>query len=1726
MFICKNRYSVLSKAIAVALVCLFLVNDIAWSNPIDHSSSNATLAAQSRLKPFFEKYGLDFQNIFAVSCAAGELRKIIMAGDIRPGHIVKLNKYLKDKLHNYEVEIDRAIETGKLSSEKEYACVVFDFKKEKKQIKVLLLKDYANLTARDWEELKKFGIKNDIGINHLNYPGIEGTWLINLVASQAQSVPESKEIQLARQALSEGRLLDSMEQCDKVLAAAKKDSDEYWQAYKIIDQVLYTKIVERVGPDIVKQGDHLPMFQEEIEKLRQSWNSHFITCIPPPQNIEIWVRGMSKCPFRCPFCSVFSNPYGTEILPLKTIKSVFNSTPRSTKYIKGILTGALPLAYPQLEHILENSDIPLTKFFASGIFFINKNESRGNRIITGIKKHINTLQDKGIIARGKEATIVFSWDSIRKKSGIDTVVGIASGINSVFMKYPKAKLKIDAMSTAYMAEDFDAQDVLKKELEGLGYKTKLLIKGEDSTNAEKRYRECNKNERPEIMKISKGKRSVIIRIKHFYLMPIGRALFMDPETFLANKESALEKRLATSKAAIPITPDMFSDFLFSYDLLPDSTIVPDMFFSNYERALTLGDANSQSFSDIVESSFKDPLYIALSHMAYGYDLRAVYSILEKYEPEVFSSLKPMNFWSFVHYYYAILNPERKLFLSLMLAKYYIDKGVIKCEGKRREEFIKAVGIDIFNEAPYKVQEFIKEKVGVIRQKYQKYERLDRARLNNGPALIGKYLPVSDIEFTPFVEGGDEGMLVFTVKDIEHPRKDPFEIMLNAKLAPRELSFRPRMTRYPKIGVVLNTALHNFEGRKFIIEPNCYGIDGIATADYLAVAEPFKDNDIAKFHEVAHLAGIDLIPYIKGGEKALNAYIVREGKEYRQLPQMRQHYAIRLFQRQEWGDDDKALTELIRKINKEAEVLPVKPVKAPVVSPVEQVRKEPQEMSVDEKAAPVPPRPIAPLAEQERKESQEMPADLPETRDSTDLIGKARELFELYWQALKQTNRRIALNGIPEAIQFKNLIEQFPQPYKNAWLRSKFYWAQDKRYIEIANEELAILREGRFTGAIIEESESANRINYILKWFEKARSGWIKQEYGRIKAEYKTILSEYMIKREEEKKLSQEAHVKWRTWLVRARQAMEDGNFENARELLGKALASAVGKEGRKAAKKAQELFFEINKREMAAKQNSGLRTAKPGETPKKGPLDPGNQRRYLKQPPAAGDAAAQTDIEFINPIEKSPDVVIWDWDRTLFDTELGLGDESPAIGILAELLRDMHGGNKEDYMKKAGEYFRKTQGLTNSQRFKLIVEEAGMTDKINPQSYADKSSAITGKTVKSKLEEWKKNKDKVFIPGALEICRDLHARGVTQYIVTGNTWLDKEFLRAMGMDYFEAVYSEASWNEQGKYTKDGAFDVIAKNSPNSNIMVVSDGAVDIETGNKLKMRHKEGSVYTTALSYPKSTSRSVSSIEELRAANPDAIILGGKFPAPAEFIKAFKFSAKQSAAGDAAFKLAQKEADRMREENLEREYMPVIPEKTILCHIITNTILPPKQRPMLKHLQDEMAGSNYSEKVVQLKMDDNSSDFMNKLEELISEKRKEYEGYEVQFGVACPDRKLVELILKSRLGVKALAFKPCKDIKVDMAQGGGITVELTQVQGIILALRALNSDIKAGKIQYLREAFKSLAGKDIDPEELAKIKTIDDFMKGITFDLPVNKVDYDDIERLNRLIMDNIKSAA
>jgi len=123
-------------------------------------------------------------------------------------------------------------------------------------------------------------------------------------------------------------------------------------------------------------------------------------------------------------------------------------------------------------------------------------------------------------------------------------------------------------------------------------------------------------------------------------------------------------------------------------------------------------------------------------------------------------------------------------------------------------------------------------------------------------FIGKWQPVSEVEFVPDNFRSDTGTLTFLAKNMKKPKKGPVEIELRAERAPPDEGIFEKHsgTSIPEVEGLLVQTLENIpQENRFLIQPNKYGIKGIGTQDVLAVEESLKDKGLAIFHEVAHAA---------------------------------------------------------------------------------------------------------------------------------------------------------------------------------------------------------------------------------------------------------------------------------------------------------------------------------------------------------------------------------------------------------------------------------------------------------------------------------------------------------------------------------------------------------------------------------------------------------------------------------------------------------------------------------------------------------------------------------------------------------------------------------------------------------------------------------------------------------------------------------------------------------
>jgi HAD superfamily hydrolase (TIGR01549 family) len=389
-----------------------------------------------------------------------------------------------------------------------------------------------------------------------------------------------------------------------------------------------------------------------------------------------------------------------------------------------------------------------------------------------------------------------------------------------------------------------------------------------------------------------------------------------------------------------------------------------------------------------------------------------------------------------------------------------------------------------------------------------------------------------------------------------------------------------------------------------------------------------------------------------------------------------------------------------------------------------------------------------------------------------------------------------------------------------------------------------------------------------------------------------------------------------------------------------------------------------------------------------------------------------------------------------------------------------------------------------------IAQDAAAKGLFNMELLGEMRKRAVDKAFDESLEL--EGKEGILMPGVEDFLIALRDAGINIYVVSSGK-LENKIHQAsqLGIKHlFRDFYVDPNKGKEGSITHIAEMEGVEP----SQIVMIGDS-----TSGDMRPARKAGSNF---IGFAEDTARE----NVLKQAGADAVITGSF----AELVQAVKNIpppvSRVSTSGTPSLAWAQDEAATIHNENL--RLTPTVHDKTIICHVVTDSILPDMQlkEGILSRLESKMRSPKYGEKIIALSVKDpnNTEEFMAKLSELKKQIETKYEGYKIQFDVACPREDLVEKIQKE--GMQALAFK---------RDGEG---EVIQVEGIILALRAL----RTGSIASLISAYKTITGNDYttdktDIKELAQI---------MLFKLPARKIDVNQLGTINRLIEENIKKAA
>ena len=200
MFSYKNRYSILFKAIATALVCLLLVNDVSWAITSSYNlPQQTTLAAWSRFESFSDAKRLDPKAVFLAFMAAGKLRDLMISEKMRKGQIFSRIEFLNQLFNSKSVKVQIAEEVGSREfnhGTKSYRYLTFNFEQEGKivSIEARFIKDHDKLTADERIELGVKTEKDEDYFNSVDYPSLAGVWFVDCTLTLREKPSESAQI--------------------------------------------------------------------------------------------------------------------------------------------------------------------------------------------------------------------------------------------------------------------------------------------------------------------------------------------------------------------------------------------------------------------------------------------------------------------------------------------------------------------------------------------------------------------------------------------------------------------------------------------------------------------------------------------------------------------------------------------------------------------------------------------------------------------------------------------------------------------------------------------------------------------------------------------------------------------------------------------------------------------------------------------------------------------------------------------------------------------------------------------------------------------------------------------------------------------------------------------------------------------------------------------------------------------------------------------------------------------------------------------------------------------------------------------------------------------------------------------------------------------------------------------------------------------------------------------
>lgn len=404
--------------------------------------------------------------------------------------------------------------------------------------------------------------------------------------------------------------------------------------------------------------DFDPWLQAESEYIRHDINSLFLPAengIQPehwaPDNILLIAT--QQCSAKCEHCLIFSSPRTKVYLNQNGMDNVFGG-----KYGNAIedfsLSGGEIFMHPEFYDIM--SKYPVHSIVTNAYWAKSKETCRKKILEFKEAIYANDKIDKSSFYFG------FSLDRMHMQDKSVSLEAIANVVETLYYEVPE--VKIDLMKVNLKGEEnvkklFDILeergfDVIVKDASVI---TDIDVVGKDIFVIQEKGKPETARE---------------VYIDSFPLVPVGRAALLDDNEFNYKDKDNLLRMLDKNslKSQYLNTEDKYQ-----YVVGPDGSVSIQNIYLVPPAPVNIGNFNDESWDKIINRVASDPvaIYSRINK------LDVMFNALAKRYPDFADSLKAKAVAPQQLLYMMLLNPERRMFLNLVLLKDALENNILKID---------------------------------------------------------------------------------------------------------------------------------------------------------------------------------------------------------------------------------------------------------------------------------------------------------------------------------------------------------------------------------------------------------------------------------------------------------------------------------------------------------------------------------------------------------------------------------------------------------------------------------------------------------------------------------------------------------------------------------------------------------------------------------------------------------------------------------------------------------------------------------------------------------------------------------------------------------------------------------------------------------------------------------------------------------------------------------------